>query len=662
MIGQEVRDSMAAMTTTEIRRTACSLDCFDACGIVAEVADGRIVRIGGDPEHPITRGALCNKVNHYLHDRFYHPDRQLHPLRKVGGRWQRLAWDDALDLIAEKLTRAKARHGTLSVLYHKGNGSFAGLKIMGERFFNLYGGVTQAVGRFCGGEADYGTTQSFGACEIHDPLDLAEHARLFLIWGRNPAVTNIHMMPVLKAARARGARAIVIDPAVTKTVRYCDGHVRPRPGSDGHLAIGMAKVILARGDVDRARVAAISDHFDDYLALVTAMSMDEVVRRTDLPLDVIEALALDYANTRPATILQGIGLQQYTRGAQTYRLIAALGILTGNVGAPGGGVNFGNWPWAIMHKPVALERRTAPVRTVPVTKLAEALRTTTDPPITTAMFMGTNLVNQMPDTLGTRRELAKLDFRVCVDQFLTDTAECCDVFLPSTTMLVEEDFLPSYGHLWMQLMRPVVTPQGEARSDLAILQALAERLGFGPDMAGSPASWIDRLTSTFPGVSHASLTAAGGRLWPQGTPRVPWADGKFKTPTGRFVFPAVFDDDPVLPRAEFPLHLIALASDRAINSQIPEERQRGVPLVARVHPRVAHGQGLDHGDVARLVSPRGTLRVKLECDDTVRADSVFVPKGEWAKHDRGLNVLIEPRYTAGTGTAYNQNFVRLERG
>ena len=199
---------MAAMTTTELWRTACSLDCFDACGIVAEVDNGRIVRIGGDPEHPITRGALCNKVNHYLRDRFYHPDRQLHPLRKLNGGWQRLTWDDALGLIADKLTRAKERHGTLSVLY-QGNGSFAGLKIMGERFFNLYGGVTQAVGRFCGGEADYGTTQSFGACEIHDPLDLAEHTRLFLLWGRNPAVTNIHMMPVLKTARARGARAIV---------------------------------------------------------------------------------------------------------------------------------------------------------------------------------------------------------------------------------------------------------------------------------------------------------------------------------------------------------------------------------------------------------------------------------------------------------------------
>src|SRR5438034_10070 len=545
---------MAAMATTEIRRTACSLDCFDACGIVAEVADGRIVRIGGDPEHPITRGALCNKVNHYLRDRFYHPDRQLHPLRKVNGRWQRLAWDDALDLIAEKLTRAKARHGTLSVLYHKGNGSFAGLKIMGERFFNLYGGVTQAVGRFCGGEADYGTTQSFGACEIHDPLDLAEHTRLFLIWGRNPAVTNIHMMPVLKEARARGARAIVIDPALTKTVRYCDGHVQPRPGSDGHLAIGMAKVILAGSGVDRARVADISDHFDDYLSIVNAMSMDEIVRRTDLSHEAISTLALDYANTRPATILQGIGLQQYTRGAQTYRLIAALGILTGNVGVPGGGVNFGNWPWALMHKPVALERRTVPVRTVPVSKLAEALQTTTDPPITLAMFMGTNLVNQMPDTLGTQRELAKLDFRVCVDQFLTDTPECA------------------------------------------------------------------------------------------------------------VVFPATFDDDPVLPSAEFPLHLIALASDKAINSQILEERQQGAYLTARVHSAVANARGLGHGDVASLVSPRGTLRVRLECDDGLRVDSIFVPKGEWAKHERGLNVLTEPRYTAGTGTAYNQNFVRLERG
>src|SRR5205823_6676271 len=129
------------------------------------------------------------------------------------------------------------------------------------RFFNLFGGATEAVGRYCAGEGDYGTRLAFGDCQIHDPIDLRDHSNLFLIWGRNPAVTNIHMMPVLKEARARGARAIVIDPVRTKTVRYCDGHVQPRPGSDGHLAIGMAKVILAESlaesRVDRGRVTAV---------------------------------------------------------------------------------------------------------------------------------------------------------------------------------------------------------------------------------------------------------------------------------------------------------------------------------------------------------------------------------------------------------------------
>src|SRR5439155_21498275 len=109
----------------------------------------------------------------------------------------------------------------------------------------------------------------------------------------------------------------------------------------------------------------------------------------------------------------------------------------------------------------------------------------------------------------------------------------------------------------------------------------------------------------------------------------------------------------------FPLHLIALASDKAINSQIPEERQHGAYLTALVHSTVANAHGLGHGDVASLVSPRGPLRVRLECDDGLRVDSIFVPKGEVAKHERGLNVLTEPRYTAGTGTRSEEHTSEL---
>jgi anaerobic selenocysteine-containing dehydrogenase len=334
-------------------------------------------------------------------------------------------------------------------------------------------------------------------------------------------------------------------------------------------------------------------------------------------------------------------------------------MLTANVGIPGGGVNFANWPWGVMARPVALERRTASVRELPVSKLAEALADTTDPPITVAYLTNTNLVNQMPDSLATKAALAKLDFTVVVDQFMTDTGECADLFLPSTTMLEEEDFLPSYGHLWMQLMEPVVSPQGESRSDLHIFQALAERLGFGSEMAGSPAYWIDEIARPFKGISHATLTAAGGRLMPDDMAPVPWAAGEFKTPTRRFSFPDRFDDDPVVPPDGY-LHLVFLATDKAINSQINEERQRG-PATVRVHPATAAGVGAADGSEVDLVSAHGgRLRVRLTVDPSTREDTVVALKGEWLKRGRGFNVLTEPRYTAGTGTAYNQNYVRLE--
>jgi anaerobic selenocysteine-containing dehydrogenase len=653
---------MPATTATEIRRTACSFDCFDACGVLAEVREGRIVRLAGDPAHPFTRGALCRKVNRYLDERYYDPARLTRPHRRTAGGWAPLAWTDALDLTAERLRAARDRHGSLSVLYHKGNGSFAGLKILGERFFNLFGGATHAVGRYCAGEADLGTRRAFGDCAVHDPGDLAAHTRLFLIWGRNPAVTNVHMMPVIKQARARGALAILIDPVVTKTARYCDQALHPRPGSDGHLAVGLAKVILARRDVDADRLRAVGEHVEAYLRAVEAMPMEEVTRRTDLPLEAIERLALTYFDTRPATILPGIGLQQYVQGAQTYQFIAALAMLAGHVGVPGGGFNFANWPWPRMRHVVAEDRRPAPPRTVPVSQLAAGLAATDDPPITTGFFVGSNLINQMPDPAGARAALARLDFTVCVDQFLTDTAECAELILPSTTFLEEEDVLPSYGHSWFQLMQPVVPPLGECRSDLWIFQQLAGRLGFGPAMAGTPAEWIDRLTEPFrcQGISHAALRAASGRLWPEGTPRVPWSDGTFATPSGRFSFPGRFDDtEAVLAAPDFPLHLVALATDRATNSQIPESRQLD-DVEASVHPDTAAAAGLGDGGEARLVSPRGSLPVRLRLDDAARRDTAVVAKGGWFKHGRCLNVLVEPRFTAGTGTAFNQNFVRLE--
>jgi len=645
-------------------KTACPLDCFDACGVVAEVDGDRILKIGGDPDHPITRGALCRKVNHFLADRQYNPERITHPLWRGPHGWQRLGWDEALDHAAAKLRTARDSHGSLSVLFHRGNGSFAALKCMVNRFFNLFGGATEAVGRYCAGEGDYGTRLAFGDCQIHDPLDLRDHSNLFLVWGRNPAVTNIHMMPILKEARARGALAILIDPVRTKTARYVDHAVHPRPGSDGLLALGMAKILLEQRPLDLDRLRAIGERVEAYLDLVRGTSIADVARRTDLSRTTIEWLALEYFDRKPATILEGVGLQQYTTGHQTCQLIAALGVLAGNIGIPGGGVNMMNWPWREIRSAElqAEAARTAPPRTLPVSRLGEALASAADPPVTAAVFVQSNLVNQMPDTPAIKTALSRLEFVVCLDQFLTDTAETAHLFLPTTTFLEEEDLVPSYGHHWMQLMQPVVAPLGEARSDLAILQALATRLGFGPGMAGTAGEWIDEASKPFrvAGIGYGDLKAAGGRLWPVGQPRVPWADGRFATPSGRFVFLDRLADEAVLPTVEFPLHLIAQATAEAMNSQILEAEQEGL-VTAEVSSDAAAQAGVADGDAAALVSPRGRLEVRIRVDPTLRSDTVVVPKGGWHKHGRNMNVLIEPRFTAGTGSAFNQNFVRLER-
>jgi anaerobic selenocysteine-containing dehydrogenase len=180
-------------------------------------------------------------------------------------------------------------------------------------------------------------------------------------------------------------------------------------------------------------------------------------------------------------------------------------------------------------------------------------------------------------------------------------------------------------------------------------------------LAGSAGEWIDEASKPFrvAGIGYGALKAAGGRLWPEGQARVPWADGRFATPSGRFVFPDRFVDEPVLPTADFPLHLIAQATADAMNSQILEADQDGL-ITAEVSSIAASLAGVADGDRAALVSPRGRLEVRVAVDPALRSDIVVVPKGGWHKHGRNMNVLVEPRFTAGTGSAFNQNFVRLE--
>jgi anaerobic selenocysteine-containing dehydrogenase len=225
-------------------KSVCPLNCPDSCGIVTTVEDGRVVRTTGDPDHPITRGWLCRKGNAYL-ERLNHPDRILHPMRRVGpkgaGRFERVTWDDALDEIAERWRAIIETWGAEAILPYGYSGTMGVVnRVVGERrFLNRLGASILDRG-ICSEAGHAAMRATLGASWGSDPEDVP-NARLVLIWGYNPAATNPHVVPLLQEAKARGARVVVIDPRVTETVRYADWHVRPYPGTDAAVALAMPR-------------------------------------------------------------------------------------------------------------------------------------------------------------------------------------------------------------------------------------------------------------------------------------------------------------------------------------------------------------------------------------------------------------------------------------
>ena len=644
-------------------RTTCTLDCPDTCSIIAEVEDGRPVRLKGDPHHPITAGFLCGKVAAGYLDRYNSPDRLLHPLRRVGprggGRWERIGWDAALDEVAAQVRATVDRHGSLAVLDYGRAGSHGVLKLLNRRFFNLLGGATTTCGSLCIGAIQAAQTADFGGRHPHDWQDL-EHSRAVLVWGRDPAKSHIHLLPFLKRARACGAPLVLIEPFLTQTATFVDLHVRPRPGGDGYLAIGIAKHLFARGWVDGDHLRAHVANAEAYRALLGRYTMDQISRLSGVPAGEIERVAEIYGTRRPAAILVGYGVNNYRRGAQAYRLIDALAAITGNVGRPGGGVSHGRGLYdakAVLTADIEGHALARASRALPQPTIGQAILDAHEPPIKLIFVTGSNPVAQSPNAPKVLRAFTSVDFLVVVEQFMTDTAKIADVVLPTTTFLEEEDMIGSGGHRFLGIVRPVAPRRGEARTDLEIFQGLAQRLGFGLELAGSPGEWLDRLLA--PAASHGISREAlrgGARELP--LPAVPYGDGRFATPSGRIELLAELapEEEP----EDAGLRLLTTHTKRWLNSQAMPEDQEGLPALA-VHPEDLAAQRVTAGAELVVRSRVGALRVRAAADPRVPRGCAMLPQGGWIARGHGVNLLTEDVMTEDAiMAAYYETRVRLE--
>lgn len=642
--------------------TSCTLDCPDGCGIIAHVKDGRVVKLEGHPDHEFTQGYLCGKTYRFP-ERVYSPERQLHPLKRSNGRpdggWDRITWDEALDLVAEKIRGYLADPGPLSIMHYQRTGSWGATKMLSRRFWNLLGGVTTTSGSLCSGAARAGQALDFGVRAGHDPSDML-NSRLVLLWGRNPMATNLHTVPILKEVRKRGGRVILIDPVRSESANFCDGHVQPRVATDAELAMAMAKVILEEGLEDRGYLERHAHGFAEYRALLDARPLAELAAACELPEAAIRALAREYATTRPASVLLGWGLNKYQHSAEIFRCVDALGALCGHIGVPGGGVSHGYNTQRHFDKTVEAADRATHHRAIPEPLLGRGLLEAQKPPIHMMFVNSGNPVNQSPNSNRVAQGLAGLEFLVVVDQVLTDTTDYAHVFLPTTTFLEEEDMLVSWGHNIIGGVNRVIEPVGEARSDLWIFQQLADRLGIGAEMAGAPRDWLSRIFTPLTGRGVSVDRVMEGPVRCPVAPLVPFADHVYPTKSGRYEFITQLRHEPrVVP--DFPLTLVTNYSKKWLLSQILEKEHPAIASV-RIGTETAAAHRIENGERAIIRSPVGHLEVEVLVDARIGRGMVIMPVGTWIKRGGGANVLTEDIMSNfGQMAAYGETRVRLER-
>jgi len=649
-----------------------------------------VVSCDGDPDHPFTQGGLCHKVHRYA-ERIYSPLRVLFPMRRVGrkgeGRFARIAWDEALAEVADRLKAITAEYGGEAILPFSYGGTLGLVqRKAGHAFFHRLG-ASRLKRNICDTAAEEAWLATYGAC-IGTDMEGIEHSDLVILWGINAVHTNLHGMHFVNRARGNGARLVVIDPSRNRTAKLADVHLMPRPGTDAALALGIACVLIQEEMLDRAYIQAHTYGFDAYKQEALKYPQARAGEITGIAPEAIRGLAHAYGSARAPFIRVGNGLQRHTNGGQAIRAIACLPGLTGAFARPGGGAlweSFGAFPvnFAAIEAEHLQPQRT---REVNMVQLGDALLGLDKPPVKALFVYQANPAANIPDQSKVASGLSRSDlFTIVHEQIHTDTVDFADIVLPATTSFEHLDLYRSYGHYHLQLARPVIPPQGEARPNLELFQALAARLGFTEPIFRKTTE--DLIRDLLAADDHylAGITwdrLASGHPIRVNFPRVgdPFAGG-FGTPSGKLEFfsqrlaakglpavptyvPAVEGHERRTP--EFPLQLVTPPSKDFLNTSFGAVermcRSEGKPRL-KIHPEDATARGIAHGALVRVYNRRGDCLLYAEATEDVPPGVLVAESIWWAKHHpggRGINRLTSQRLTdLGECSTLHENLVNV---
>jgi anaerobic selenocysteine-containing dehydrogenase len=664
-------------------RVACPHDCPDTCAMLVTVENGVATGIRGDPDMPFTEGTLCTKVAHYL-ERTYAPDRLLYPQRRIGkkgeGRFVRISWDEALDEIATRL-KALAAEDPEAILpcSYAGTMGMAQYMSMDRRFFHKLG-ASLLDRTLCSSAGKAGLKATLGASVGMDP-ERFDEARLIILWGANPVVSNLHLWSRVQAAKRRGAKIVAIDPYRSLSAEKCTQHIALLPGTDGALALGMMHVLISEGLIDRDYIGrytlgypalekrVLESYPPAWAASVCGIAVEEIVQ-----------LAREYGTTKPAAIRLNYGMQRHAGGGIAARTIACLPALTGAWRDAAGGIvlstaDFYAFDHAALERPDLLAGRRP--RVINHSKLGDAL-TSARPPVRMTIVYNNNPVAVCPESDKVIAGFSREDlFTVVMDHFQTDTADYADILLPATTQLEHYDVHKAYGHLYMLANNPAIAPVGESLPNSEVFRRLAARMGFEEPCFRD--SDEDLCRTALKGGSWESLKEAGWQRLDVPQRFAPFVQGGFRTPSGKCEFhsewlekqgldPLPFYNPPAEAGEKYPLSFLSPPARNFLNSSFANlKRFRDLEQGPRLemHPRDAAERGIADGDMVRLFNDRGSYRLRARVNGNPRPGVVVAPSVWWKKYSpdrRNANNLTSQRTTdIGGGATFYDCRVQVEK-
>lgn len=660
----------------------CTLDCADCCKFNVYVKNDDIIKIEGDKEHPYTKGFICKKGLAHL-KRLNHSKRIYKPLIKINDKWKEIEFDEAINIMVKKLSYYKSKFGSKSILYYEQYGNGTVLKSIGEKFFNFYGGVSLSKGGPCWSAGIAAQKLDFGDSRSHSLEDMLNSKNIF-VWGKNPANTTIHTMQMIKMAKEKGSKIIVIDPIETATAKLADKYIKIKANGDKALALAMGQIIIKNKLYDEKYIKLYVNGFEEYKSYILSLNIKDLSKECGVEISTIEELVKLYCQ-KYSTILLGFGMQKYKNGGMTIRLIDALGAITGQIGFSGGGVNYANkvYPKILNTDPYDSEKFSSN-RYYHTNEISEFIEKCNlgntyykndifinhednkgdyelNIPIKMAIITKSNLLNQLANINNLKRALSNVEFKVCFDMFITDTVKECDLFIPVTSQLESEDLLfSSMMNPYLVYNEKILEPQEKLMDEYYFFMEVAKRLKMSNYPIVTKKEYLEKVIYPLKNInSDISLEYLKNNYFTLHKD-VAWSDKNFVNESGKFEIINCEEIKKFEANKYKDISKLRLLTNHGRDSLSSQHFMDDDGIaIAYINEKEAKRSNINNNEIIYLKSENGQIKVKINIDKSIGDNIIMMFVGWWERHGNPNFLTNSGISDIGGQITYNETFVEI---